>query len=105
MEIRMVYITCANIEEARRIGRDIVEKRLAACVNIIDKINSFYWWEEKIQEDMEVVIIAKTKRSLIQALIEEVKSRHSYECPCIVTLPVLEGNTDFLEWIIKETKN
>jgi len=101
----MVYITCASIQEAQRIGKEIVERRLAACVNIIEKISSFYWWEGKLQEDKEAVIIAKTKSSLVHELIKKVKDIHSYECPCIVTLPVLEGNTDFLKWIIKETKN
>jgi len=105
MEIRMVYITCANIQEARRIGKEIVKERLAACVNIFDKIHSFYWWEDKLQEDSEVVVIAKTKSSLVPDLVKKVKSIHSYECPCIITLPVLEGNTDFLEWILKETRN
>ncbi len=105
MDIRVVYITCANIEEAKKIGREIVEKRFAACANIIDKIESFYWWEGKLQEDKEALIIAKTKSSLVNELIKKVKDIHSYECPCIVTLPVLEGNTDFLEWIIEETKD
>ncbi|RLB12820.1 MAG: divalent-cation tolerance protein CutA [Deltaproteobacteria bacterium] len=105
MDIRVVYITCANIEEAKKIGREIVEKRFAACANIIDKIESFYWWEGKLQEDKEALIIAKTRSSLVNELIKKVKDIHSYECPCIVTLPVLEGNTDFLEWIIEETKD
>ncbi len=105
MDIRVVYITCANIEEAKKIGREIVEKRFAACANIIDKIDSFYWWEGKLQEDKEALIIAKTRSSLVNELIKKVKDIHSYECPCIVTLPVLEGNTDFLEWIIEETKD
>lgn len=105
MDIRMVYITCASMEEAKKIGKEIVAKRLAASVNIIDKINSFYWWEGKLQEDEEVIIIAKTRASLVHELISKVKNMHSYECPCIVTLPILEGNIDFLEWITRETKN
>jgi len=104
MDIRMVYITCANLDEAKNIGKKIVEERIAACVNIINNINSFYWWEGKLQEDDEVILIAKTRRSLVHDLIEKVKKMHSYKCPCIVTLPVLEGNIDFLEWIISETK-
>jgi len=103
-DIRMVYITCANLEEAKNIGKKIVEERLAACANIIDNIYSFYWWEGKLQDDKETIIIAKTKNSLVHDLIEKVKSMHSYECPCIVTLPILEGNIDFLEWVVKETK-
>lgn len=105
MEIRIVYITCSSMQEAQRIGKEIVKERLAACVNIIDKIHSFYWWEGGLQEDSEAIVIAKTKSSLVHELVKKVKSIHSYECPCIITLPVLEGNTDFLEWILRETKN
>ncbi len=81
-----------------------MQERLAACVNIFDKMNSLYWWKGEVQDDTEAVLIAKTKSSSVSAIIEKVKSIHSYECPCIVSWPIQEGNPDFLDWIQKETK-
>ena len=104
MKFNLIYVTTRDKEEAKKIGRALVEARLAACVNIMDKMNSIYWWEGKVNEDNEAVLIAKTKESLVPELIEKVKSMHSYKCPCIVSLPLLEGNKDYLEWIEKETK-
>lgn len=104
MKLCLVYITAEDKDEARAIGRELVESRLAACVNIIDGVNSFYWWDGEIQDDDEAVLIAKTKEALVPELIEKVKSLHSYECPCIVSMPILDGNADFLQWIEDETK-
>ena len=104
MEINWVYMTAGSKEEARSIGRELVESRLAACVNIIDPMNSIYTWEGKIQEDTEVILIAKTRRALVQELTEKVKDLHSYDCPCIVSLPVSGGNQAFLDWIAESVK-
>jgi len=104
MKLNLVYITAKNKEEARKIGKELLKARLAACVNIIDKMNSLYWWEGKIQDDNEAVLIAKTKESLVKELVEKVKSIHSYSCPCIISLPILGGNKAYLDWLEKETK-
>ncbi len=103
MKYNLVYITASDLEEARKIGRELVASRLAACVNIIDNMNSFYWWEGEIQDDREVVLIAKTRETLVPEVIDKVKSMHSYSCPCVVSLPILAGNPDFLQWIETET--
>jgi periplasmic divalent cation tolerance protein len=103
MDLRVVYMTAGGLEEARRIARELVESRLAACVNIIDGMNSFYWWEGKIQDDRETVLIAKTRAALVPSLIEKVRTLHSYTVPCIVTLPILEGHAPFLKWVHEET--
>ncbi len=102
---RFIYITASNIEEAGRIGKELVELRLVACVNIIDKVRSLYWWEGEIQDDQEVIMIAKTRDDLVEQLINKVKSLHSYTCPCIISLPIMEGNQDFLRWIRDETQS
>jgi len=104
MKLNLVYITTKDKDEARRIGKELVKTRLAACVNIIDNMNSMYWWEGKIQDDQEVILIAKTRQSLVKKLIKKVKSIHSYSTPCIVSLPILDGNSDYLDWLKKETK-
>lgn len=104
MAVSMVYMTTKDKEEARRIGRQIVEERLAACVNIIEGVNSIYWWDGKVQDETEAVLIAKTKAELVPRLIERVKSLHSYTCPCVVALPVMSGNADYLQWVENETR-
>lgn len=100
----MVYITTNSMEEAEIIGRNLVSKKLAACVNIINNMMSIYQWEGKIEKGEEVIMIAKTKKVLVNELIENVKTLHSYECPCIVAIPIIDGNDDFLKWIRNETK-
>jgi len=103
MENVMVYMTFPGIEEAKRIGALIVEKRLAACVNIIEGMTSMYWWESRIENASEVVVIAKTRKDLMDRLTEFVKSMHSYKVPCIAGIPITGGNPEFLKWIEKET--
>ena len=97
-------MTAGSKAEAQRIAKALVEHRLAACVNILENMQSIYRWEEEIQEDTEVVLIAKTTARLVSELIEKVKSLHSYDCPCIVSLPILDGNPPFLNWIHDEVK-
>ncbi|MDX9785583.1 MAG: divalent-cation tolerance protein CutA [Desulfobacterales bacterium] len=102
MEKIVIYITVGNIEEAKKIGRKLLEERLVACVNMIDGMQSMYWWHDAIQEDMEVILIAKTTNALAAKVINQVTALHSYEIPCIVSLPIKDGNPAFLEWIEKE---
>lgn len=99
----LVYMTAGNRDEARRIGRALISDRLAACVNMIDNMRSMYRWEDEVQEDREVIIIAKTRESLVQRLTAKVKAVHSYDCPCVLSLPVAGGNQEFLDWIAEET--
>lgn len=103
MKTNLIYMTVGSMDEARRIARELVSSRLVACVNLIENMRSMYWWEDEIQEDGEVVLIAKTKASLVPDLVEKVKSIHSYDCPCVLSLPILDGNKAFLDWISAET--
>ena len=104
MAVHFVYMTASSNNEARKIGKALVESRLAACVNILDNMQPIYRWEEKVQQDAEVVLIAKTTDSLVAQLIDKVKSLHSYDCPCIVSLPVSDGYPPFLDWVRAEVK-
>ena len=104
MAVHFVYMTAGSKAEAQKIGKALVESRLAACVNILDNMQSIYRWEQEIQQDTEVVLIAKTTDSLISQLIEKVIALHSYDCPCIVSLPISEGYPPFLDWIRAEVK-
>ena len=99
-----VYMTAGSVEEAKSIGQILVGQNLAACVNFIEKMISIYKWEEKMEECQEVIIIAKTRKTLMPKLIETVNSLHSYDCPCILELPIQGGNPEFLSWIETETE-
>ena len=100
---RMVYVTAGGPEEARAIGRALVDERLAACVNVLDPVTSLYRWEGELCEDRETVLIAKTRAELVDALTERVRALHSYDCPCVVAFPIVGGNARFLDWIADET--
>jgi periplasmic divalent cation tolerance protein len=104
MKLIFVYMTAGSTEEARKIGKILLTSKLAACVNIISNMNSIYVWKGEVQDDEESVLIAKTTESLVPALIEKVKSIHSYDCPCIVSLPVVGGNEAFLNWIVEQVQ-
>jgi len=99
MKINFIYMTAGSRDEAESIGRELISSRLAACVNIFENMTSLYVWEGEFQKDTETVLIAKTVESKVPALVEKVRSLHSYDCPCIVSLPVQDGNRPFLEWI------
>ena len=103
MSVMFVYVTAADAEEARRIGRQLVEEQLAACANIIAGVTSIFRWQGELDEASEAVLILKTTEEKLAPAIERVKSLHSYDCPCIEALPVVEGNRDFLAWVVRET--
>ena len=100
----LVYMTFPTKADAITVGRELVGHKLAACVNILDQMNSIYHWDGELQYDTEVVMIAKTLASRVPELTEIVKANHSAECPCIITIPVTGGNPDFLAWIAGEVQ-
>jgi len=102
-KICWVYMTAGSVEEAKSIGQILVGQNLAACVNLLENMTSIYKWEEKLEESQEVIMIAKTRKTLMPKLIETVNSLHSYDCPCILELPIQGGNPDFLIWIESQT--
>jgi periplasmic divalent cation tolerance protein len=104
MDINMIYITAGSKEEAVMIGKALVNDRLAACVNIIENMNSMYMWDGKLQDDNETILIAKTTKERLPELIERVNDLHSYDCPCILSLPVSNGNPAFLKWVADEVR-
>jgi periplasmic divalent cation tolerance protein len=99
----LLYITASNKKEAHKIGTILVKERLAACANIIDRIQSVYWWKGNLENGTESLLILKTKQVLAKKAISRIKALHSYDCPCITVLPVVGGNPAFLQWISDET--
>ncbi len=101
--VAVVYSTFDSIQEARRIANILVEEKLVACVNIIPNVESIYRWEGKIDNDSEVVIIAKTQDENIKKTIERIKSLHTYDLPDIIVLPIVGGLKEYLDYIHNET--
>ena len=99
MEFKLLYTTAGSAEEARRIGRRLVEDGLVACVNIFPQMNSLYLWEGRVEDDDEVVMICKTTADRAPEAMAAIRESHSYECPCVLILPVEGGNPAFLDWI------
>ena len=100
----VVYVTAPE-KEAAALARTLVEERLAACVNLVPGIRSFYWWQGKIEEDPEVLCIMKTQSRLFEALRDRVRALHSYEVEEIIALPIIAGNQPYLDWIKENTRS
>ncbi len=99
MEPVVICITAPNEEEAARIARTLVEERLAGCVNIIRGVRSIYGWEGRVEDEAEVLMIAKSRRGLFDRLEKRVKELHSYTVPEIIAMTVTAGSADYLSWL------
>ena len=95
----VVFVTASNKKEAVRIAEELVTKKLAACVNIIDKIESLFWWQGKVDRAKEALLIIKSKKEKLAKIIKTVKALHSYEVPEIIALPISGGYKPYLGWI------
>lgn len=104
MDSLVVFVTAPGEEDAAKIARALVEERLAGCVNIVRGIRSVYRWQEKIEDDAEVLMICKTKTTLFAELSERVKELHPYTVPEVIALPVVAGSEDYLQWLADVTK-
>jgi periplasmic divalent cation tolerance protein len=102
-EYIIIFITASTEEEAARISHALVGERLAACVNIIRSVRSIYRWQGRVEDEQEVLMVAKTEKSLFERLQERVKELHSYAVPEIVALPLAGGSKEYLDWLGQET--
>lgn len=97
---RMVLVTCGTLAEARRIARAAVQKRLAACVNVLrGPVESFYGWKGRLESTREHLLLIKTNNARLLQLEREVKRLHSYDVPEFIALPIVEGSADYLSWL------
>lgn len=96
---QVVLVTCANKKEAKKIASFLVENRLASCVNIIDGIESFFWWQERLDYAKEVLLIIKTKKKNFSRLKETVKQLHSYQVPEIIALKIEDIEKKYRNWL------
>jgi len=105
MKAYVVFITApADGEAAAKLARALVEERLAACVNRVPGLVSTYWWQGKIEEDREELLIAKTSEDRLEALLKRVPELHPYSVPEVLALPVEKGHPPYLEWLFTETQ-
>lgn len=98
----MVLSTCGSAEEAERIARGLVEKRLAACVNIIPAVRSIYRWKGALEDEQEVLLLIKSSRALFEEVRGEIEKMHSYEVPEVIAVQIVDGAEAYLEWMGRE---
>ena len=98
----VVLSTCGSAEEAERIARGLLEKKLAACVNILPAVRSLYRWKGAIEDDQEIFLVIKSSRALFGELQAEIGRLHSYEVPEIIAIPIVDGSEGYLGWMAKE---
>ena len=99
MDFAIILTTVSTVEEGQSIANILVEKELAACVNIIPKISSVYRWEGQIQSESEVLLLIKINKDLEAEVYREVQNVHSYDIPELITLPITNGSKTYLDWI------
>jgi len=95
----VVLITTGGEEEARKLGELLVDRKKAACVSIVQRVDSLFRWEDRIESAQESLMLVKTKASLFPEIVDLVKTIHSYEVPEIIALPIVAGSEDYLKWL------
>ena len=100
----IVLVTASSKKEGQKLASCLLQEKLAACVNVIDGVNSLFRWQGKIDKAKEALLIIKTRKTLFNKLLKKVKSLHSYEVPEIIALPIIAGNKKYLDWIDDSTR-
>jgi periplasmic divalent cation tolerance protein len=103
-DTRIVLTTAGSPQEAEKIARALVERRLAACVKIIPQIQSVYRWKEKIEQETEWLLIIKTRLNIFDSVRDAIKELHSYDLPECVMLDVSDGSEAYLNWVSENTR-
>jgi len=102
-EFALILVTTNSPEEGLNISRALVESRLAACVNIISGLRSFYRWKGKVWDEGELLLVVKTRMTLLRQLEDKIREMHSYEVPEIISIPIAWGSEPYLDWLRKST--
>ena len=98
----VVLSTCGSAEEAAQIARALVDKKLAACVNVMPAVRSFYRWKGVVEDEQESLLVIKSSRGLFDQLRVELEKLHSYEVPEVIAVPIVDGSEGYLEWLERE---
>ena len=99
MPFYIVYVTSPNKKEAVQLSKNLIQQKIAACVNIIDSVTSIYNWNNQLQEDSEVILLIKTKEENFKEIQRKIIKFHSYETPCILKIDIKDGNENYLNWL------
>lgn len=102
-EFCIILITASSVEEGERIAGSLVDHHLVACVNLVPSVKSVFFWEGKTDQQSEVLLIAKSRKTLLNQIIDHVKKIHSYSVPEIIAIPVIGGSEDYLKWVEETT--
>jgi periplasmic divalent cation tolerance protein len=98
----IVYTTCGKAEDAEKLAHRLIEGRLAACVNVLPGVRSYYRWKGTIENDTELLLIIKTARGLVDSLRQEMEKLHPYELPEMIVAPIIDGSPNYLAWLEQE---
>lgn len=98
----IVLTTCNKSEDAAMLAQALIEKRLAACVNVVSGVRSYYRWQGKIENDSEFLLVVKTARGLVDSLRQELEKLHPYDLPELVVAPIIDGSPNYLAWLEQE---
>eukprot|EP00212_Chloropicon_laureae_P001979 CAMPEP_0197487988 /NCGR_PEP_ID=MMETSP1311-20131121/3007_1 /TAXON_ID=464262 /ORGANISM="Genus nov. species nov., Strain RCC856" /LENGTH=114 /DNA_ID=CAMNT_0043031883 /DNA_START=218 /DNA_END=562 /DNA_ORIENTATION=+ len=99
-----IYVTVPSKDVGAKIAKSLLEDKLCACVNIIPGVESYYWWEDKIESDSELLMMIKSRADLLASVTERVKQVHEYDVPEVIGVPIIGGNAKYLDWIRENTK-
>lgn len=100
----VIFITTKDTAQARTVARKLLDDKLAACVNVVSGVQSLFWWEGKVDEAAEVLLVVKSRKKLFAKLQRAVRAAHSYQVPEIIALPIVAGNKEYLNWIKQTTE-
>jgi len=100
----IIYVTTKDVDEASKICQHLLERKLVACGNIIHPLKSMFWWDNKIDQADEALLILKTRNYLFGEIVQQVKAIHSYSVPEIVALPIVHGSEDYLQWVSESVR-
>jgi periplasmic divalent cation tolerance protein len=99
----VIMITAPSVDEAQKIANALVGEHLVACVNIVSSIQSIFFWQEKVCDEKEALLICKTDASLFEKITKRVKDLHSYTVPEVIAIPIITGSSEYLRWVQETT--
>ena len=102
-QLAVFYITAGSAEEGNKVGKGLVEAKLAACVNLVEGVQSTYLWQGAINTDKEVLLVVKSRLSLLSKIEAKVKELHSYDVPELIAMPIVGGSEVYIKWVLDST--
>jgi periplasmic divalent cation tolerance protein len=105
MSVSLIYTTCPSLELAKSITNSLIEEQLAACVNIIPGVQSYYRWEGQLEQSQELILLIKCRFDDYSMVEARIRSLHSYDCPCIIQIPLGFVSKDFENWVMAQKPN